>query len=784
MLRHALIASCGLALGALAQSGGNGSSSSSNSSCAARTLHLTDPPYENYFYSDCNVDAQAVVTSPLPDSNLSIIGPRLIVAWPAGDSGICTFFQPQDGKNGTLAIALVNSTLGTPLGPVHRNASRNPIVGVEGVVSFNDTAELSLAILGSVRTIRDFTEGPSLLTPSIQNANRIAKFNGTGAQISRLWLDNVTTTTLTITPWRNNDTEVRTTNSTVRFGAGYYRFSASFNYPQLKQLQPAQILNNKSQSLIKSKPDQVTALSFFSYTDKLLAGGWRFLTYFGRDTMIAALLLQPVLSTGNGTAMEAVIGAALERINRTDGSVCHEETIGDYATFLNKQKNMTSTAAGFTYPMIDTDYFLPILMQRYFNSTPGRVRPLLNTRAGSVAVQNSNLTWRDLSYATARKIMNLTAAFETNQTVDNLVHLKDGEVVGQWRDSTYGLANGRIPFDVNTALVPAALYAIAKLAATPGVYPNNTITRDWASLAFARARIWEDSTLPLFEFNRTVDNATTLLQQYTRQNTFYKGPTHADALTRYSSNGTIVDYGLAINSSDSPDIIPITHTDTAFRHFLLNSTDDVQLTAFVNASANAVLRPFPAGLTTPVGAVVANPALSGEEVLTANFTNSAYHGTVVWSWQLALMARGFEVQLDRCPASNASTSTGGNGTSGNTTTTGGGNGTTSSVPAFCSDKSVYGALKAAYNRLWDVIDANKDQLQSEVWSWTYSMSNATNSSIAANGTLSNGTAGTGYKFSPLGVLPPPPGVSGGTESNIRQLWSLTFLAVQRNSKFH
>ncbi|GJN82877.1 glycogen debranching enzyme [Purpureocillium lilacinum] len=800
MLRHAILASCGLALGALAQSG---SGSSSNSSCAARTLHLADPPYENYFYSDCNVDAQAVVTSPLPDSNLSIIGPRLIVAWPAGNSGICTFFQPQDGKNGSLAIEMVNSTLGTPLGPVYsRNASsrsRNPVVGVEGVLSFNDTAELSLAILGSVRNIRDFTEGPSLLSPEIQSGNRIAKYNGTGAQISRLWLDNVTTTTLTIYPWRNNDTDVRVTNSTVRFGAGFYRFSASFNYPQLKQLQPAQILNNKSQSLVKSEPEQVTALSFFSYTEKLLAGGWRFLTYFGRDTMIAALLLQPVLSTGNGTAMEAVLGAALERINRTDGSVCHEETIGDYATYLNKQKNITSTAAGFTYPMIDTDYFLPILMQRYFNSTPGRVRPLLNTRAGSVDVANSNLTWRDLSYATARKIMNLTAAFETNQTVDNLVHLKDGEVVGQWRDSTYGLANGRIPFDVNTALVPAALYAIARLAATPGVYPNNTVTRDWASLAFARARIWEDSTLPLFEYNRTVDNATALLQQYTRQNTFYKGPTHADALGRYSSNGTIVDYGLAINSSDAPDIIPITHTDTAFRNFLLNSTDDAQLTAFVNASANAVLRPFPAGLTTPVGAVVANPALSGEEVLTANFTNSAYHGTVVWSWQLALMARGFEVQLARCPASNAtnnSTTTGGsagNSTSGNSTTSGGGGGNSTSsgsVPAFCSDKSVYGALKAAYNRLWDVIDANEAQLQSEVWSWTYSVSNATNgtssgnSTAAGNGTaLTNGTAGTGYKFSPLGVLPPPPGVAGGTESNIRQLWSLTFLAVQRNSQF-
>lgn len=44
--------------------------------------------------------------------------------------------------------------------------------------------------------------------------------------------------------------------------------------------------------------------------------------------MISALLLQPVLSEGQGSAVEAVISAVLERINSTDGSVCHEETIG------------------------------------------------------------------------------------------------------------------------------------------------------------------------------------------------------------------------------------------------------------------------------------------------------------------------------------------------------------------------------------------------------------------------------------------------------------------------
>jgi hypothetical protein len=717
----------------------------SSNSCSVITQQLSDPPYENYFYSDCKTDAQVVVTSPLPDSNLSIIGPRLIVAWPAGNSGICTFFQPQSENNGTLAIELVNSTLGSPLGVINREdkGSEYPFVGVEGVLSFNTSANLTVAILGSIRNIRDFTEGPSILNPIIQNATNITSAKNGGVLVSRLWLDNITTTNFVLEPWENKDSSMIIDNGTVSFGAGFYRFSASFNYPQLKQLSPQQVINNQSRSLIKQEPSQVRSLSFFSYTDKLLAGGWRFLTYFGRDTMIAALLLEPVLSAGNNSALEAVIGAVLERINRTDGSVCHEETIGDYATLLNLQKGIVSTAPGFTYPMIDTDYFLPILMDRYFSALPSRAKPLLNTKAGDVDVENQNLTWGNLSYINAQKIMNITEAFEKEQSVKNLIQLKKGELVGQWRDSSYGLANGRIPFDVNCALVPAALYAISNLAKVPGVYPNNSVTKDWDAIAAKRAKVWEDNTLPLFQYNVTVDTAKSRLDDYVDTNTFYDGPTHADSLANYSSPGRVVDYAIAINTTANPDKIAITHTDTAFRLFLLNSTNDDQLTTFLNATANAILRPFPAGLSTPYGIVVANPALADNKDITAGFTNSAYHGTVIWSWQLALMAKGLERQLARCTSS-------GHGSD--------------DVPAFCSNDGVHTALKRAYNHLWDIIENNSDRLQSEVWSWSYS---------------SKG----GYKFAPLGTLPPPPGLGSGTESNVRQLWSLTFLAVKRNKDF-
>lgn len=179
------------------------------------------------------------------------------------------------------------------------------------------------------------------------------------------------------------------------------------------------------------------------------------------------------------------------------------------------------------------------------------------------------------------------------------------------------------------------------------------------------------------------------------------------------------------------------NTDDCFRHFLLNTTNQDQLSSFLSQTADHVLQPFPVGLSTSVGLLIANPAYGGDPVYAANWTNNAYHGTVVWSWQLAMMGAGLERQLGRCNSSM--------------------------VPDFCSDASLYGKVRSAYNHLWDLIEANTQQLSSEVWSWTYS----------------DGS----YQEIALGSLPPPPGQSP-TESDVRQLWSLTFLAVKRNAELN
>lgn len=552
--------------------------------------------------------------------------------------------------------------------------------------------------------------------------------------ISRLWLDNVTTSTLSFSPQSNGTVTVD--NQTLRFTPGLYRFSASYNYPQLAQLSQQDVLNDEAQGLIQQNPTDTEALSFLSYSEKLLAGAWRFLTYFGRDSMISALLLEPILSQGNGSATEAVIGAVLERVNRTDGSACHEETIGDYATYLNLQANITSTAPQWDYKMIDTDLFLPVLMKQYFVDSPtgaGRRQAFLATNAGIINPDNSGLTWGQLAEINAELIMNHAGPFAQSPTRDNLLRLKEDQIVGQWRDSSYGLGGGRVPYDVNTALVPAALRSIAALsrASNGTIFPSHPT---WSTLADQYAQVWEDSSLRFFEITVSAPEAITRIESFTASSTFYTGPANTANIT-----SPITYHALALDGNNNLSTVEVMHTDDCFRHFLLNTTDQAQLISFLNQTANLILRPFPAGLLTPVGMVVANPALASPDaapVLYANFTNAAYHGTVVWSWQLAMMARGLERQLDRCTS-------------------------VASTPDFCNDAAVLPTVKKAYNALWDVIDRNRQYLSSEVWSFTYSDTD-------------------GFVYTPLGNLPPPPGVGGSTESNVRQLWSLAFLAVRRN----
>lgn len=90
-----------------------------------------------------------------------------------------------------------------------------------------------------------------------------------------------------------------------------------------------------------------------------------------------------------------------------------------------------------------------------------------------------------------------------NATYKNLVALNEGVPVGQWRDSNDGLGGGRYPYDVNTALMPAALRAIAELTRA-GAFEKE---EGWGDIADKRAEVWETFTLDFFNVQLHLENS-------------------------------------------------------------------------------------------------------------------------------------------------------------------------------------------------------------------------------------------------------------------------------------
>jgi hypothetical protein len=157
--------------------------------------------------------------------------------------------------------------------------------------------------------------------------------------------------------------------------------------------------------------------------------------------------------------------------------------------------------------------------------------------------------------------------------------------------------------------------------------------------------------------------------------------------------------------------VSVVHSDGGFTLLLGQPT-----AAEVERVIGAILRPFPAGLLTPVGMLVANPVFA--DGLQARFSNAAYHGTVVWSWQQVLMSAGLDRQLAR-----------------------------SDLPAELRLR-----LNDARGLLRSAIGVAAELRSSELWSWSF-----------ANGC---------YRPEPFGARR-----ADVDESNAAQLWSTVSLAL-------
>lgn len=613
---------------------------------------------------------------------------RILIAFPAGDSGVGVWFVHRPEK--------VRWTLDRPPRILHQTDSRGrPLYGLVAEASV-ESGDLQIreALLSSVRVLRDYQSlgaAPAAVatTPRVQ---------GHTISWSRERLDGAAGYRLAL----------EVTHGTLhghRIAAGAdgrigLRITGLTGETPLTALSGHELLNE----LASSDTGARDTLAFLAYREKLLAGSWRFQTYFGRDTLISARLLMPVLSE---MAVEAALASVLERIS-PQGEVAHEEDIGERAVLDHMERDGSRSAAPvLDYKMIDGNYLLaPIATDWLLHDGRGRARAAAFL-AASTQRSAERRTRGAALIANLRLVVQSAQGFATQPDAAHLIALKGGFAVGNWRDSESGLGGGRYPYDVNAVLVPAALAAAAQLQDSGLLSPYLSPEED-ALLARAGslARVWRERAPQLFAVQLTRGAAQEAVRNYAASQGIAAEPALealGDAQLRFAA--------LALDAAGKP--IPVMHSDEGFG-LLFDELDPAR----VDETVTVLLRPFPAGLMTEIGMLVANPAFCTPQ-LQASFTRNAYHGTVVWSWQQALFAAGLARQLER-----------------------------GDLPA-----AVRAHLAAAQRTLWSAIDATATLRNSELWSWSYAAGH--------------------YQVAPFGSA-----AADVDESDAAQLWSTAYLAVR------
>ncbi|MGN6738352.1 hypothetical protein [Dyella sp.] len=614
--------------------------------------------------------------------------PRLIVAFPAGNSGVGLWFDP--------VAAPATWTLDGPATPLTQSdAKGRPLHGVRFTATLHTpTLAPKQALLSSIRVLRDY-QGQGIAPKDVLTN---ARTDGNTLAWSRDRLDGAPGYALSVTAMHGALRDghfVAASDGTITL-----KITALSGETPLTPVSGHDLLNATARDDRAARE----ALGFLSYREKYLAGSWRFDTYFGRDTLMSVRLLMPALQP---QAVETGLRSVLERLS-PDGQVAHEEDIGEFAILDHmKTDGSRSDAPVYDYKMVDSDFLLAPVTQAWLLDDArgrGRAKAFLARKLGDAHAGEALM--RNLRYVAAQ-----TRAFAATPTATNLVSLKPGVPVGDWRDSNDGLGGGRYAYDVNAILIPAALDAASALYRS-GLLAPYASKQDQAMLAGLAhaAAVWRDKAPALFTV--TVDSAAA------RQAiTTYAKAVDVPATPALKAIGDqpVQFQALSLDASGQP--IRVQNSDGGFA-LLFGKPSPAQL----DAEAELLRRPFPAGLMTPVGMFVANPAFA-TAAEQARFTPGAYHGTVVWSWQQALTAAGLARQLAR-----------------------------TDLPAATRRN-----LQGAQACLWQAIDATRDMSNSELWSWRYADGRYQVAAFGASG-------------------------KDADESNAAQLWSTVYLAIPEPAK--
>ncbi|CAE6417630.1 unnamed protein product [Rhizoctonia solani] len=706
-------------------------------SLVTSNLTVTSGGYDNYFYRSNLTSATLLLTNA---GFISTRTPnRMIIVHPAGNSGSLLYWVPYGNNASNLTITLQPDSLKSAIGP-------NGLHGLQGILLFSMNAELGPVQIGSVRQVRDYVEGGGL-SRALFNFT-VTQLDESVVWLSRRWLNDTTETLangttisrrygyeLRLQAESGTRFEVVASNNTsippvVRVlvpdnNPGRVSWTAQVNETHIPPLGVSQVFasgsaNNSNLNTVREQ------FAFLTYQTKWTAGSWRFLTYFSARII-------------SSSAIEAVIGAAIERLNYTDGRVAHEEAIGDYATLVNINEGHPErgNSVFLDYKMKDTHcLILPQLLNwALYNGTIDNttINRFLDTRARL----QPNYTYRALLDKNVQYIMNTSQAFAQDPAnYGNLARIERGISVGNWRDSNAGIGWGVYPVDISTALQPAALHAIADLAAL-GVLNNSleATAREWGDT-------WERESPKFFRVTVSSGDAESRLVEYVQQanlstallygNGSLNDTTALSTAINVTELGNATFYGLSLLEDGS--VAQVMNSDLGFNLLYNRNISRELISAVIYA-----LQSFPRGLLTNIGQLVANPAYDSNRTRISQLDRTAYHGTVSWSWQTSLMALGLRRVIKACQSLDPDAT--------DILRAG------LQRPEWCDDAAVMGPLLRARSHLNKSIVGSAPEIYSEVWSWAY------------------GDDGR-FSVTPLGELS-----AAGTETSAIQLWSFAALAI-------
>lgn len=442
---------------------------------------------------------------------------------------------------------------------------------------------------------------------------------------------------------------------------------------------------------------QVKSMELLSSQEKLMAGLPNYGTYFGRDMIMSALMLEPVLRP---EMLEHVIASVLRKLT-PEGEVSHEEGLGGQAIRENAAKYNAMLAAYFAaqnrgddgaarrqlvaaeqilaqlnrvtenYRMRDDDFQLPVLVARYLSRQDVPAAQKRRFLEATVAPD-------DGAPRLARLLRNLifvaeaARSYATNPVATQLVSFHRLEAggwhSGSWRDSRAGYANGRFAMDINAIWVPKALASVQAIFAglTELGYTGATLVSMVHGLAGSRLgdylrdpsqlgrdlRTWQGAVRH-FEVRLTALQVQQAVQKYLawlpEPERRYWQRTLAE--NRADRQGLRF---LALSLDENGTPIPVPNTDIATSLFLNDLVAELAANPAITAQRLDWLRilitPYPVGLLIPeVGPVVANDVYA-PQMIWEQFARDLYHSPrVIWGREVNLILLGLAKHVLAAP---------------------------------------------------------------------------------------------------------------------------------------